>query len=135
MLNIEHRNYIKVPASIVYEVLTSSKGLGEIWTKKLDVQAKERYINIFDFDEVYLTKIKILRLEPNSTIVWECIASDEQWVGTGVSFELTEKDQITTVVLKHTNWRELTDFYQWCNYNWALFLQRLKIYCEKQHDF
>lgn len=43
MLNIEHRNYIKVPASIVYEVLTSSKGLGEIWTKKLDViKAKER---------------------------------------------------------------------------------------------
>lgn len=123
MLNIEHRNYIKVPASIVYEVLTSSKGLGEIWTKKLDVQAKEGYINIFDFDEGYLTKMKILRLEPNSTIVWECIASDEQWVGTGVSFELTEKDQITTVVLKHTNWRELTDFYQWCNYNWALFFR------------
>lgn len=93
MLNIEHRNYIKVPASIVYEVLTSSKGLGEIWTKKLDVQAKEGYINIFDFDEGYLTKMKILRLEPNSTIVWECIASDEQWVGTGVSFELTEKDK------------------------------------------
>ncbi|GGM93953.1 hypothetical protein GCM10010967_28860 [Dyadobacter beijingensis] len=29
------------------------------------------------------------------------------------------------------NWRELTEFYQWCNYNWAMFLLSLKDYCEK----
>ena len=87
-------------------------------------------INEFDFDEGYITKFIILELVENSKIVWECIASDEEWIGTKVSFELTGKDNRTTIILKHFDWRERTDFYRWCNYNWAMFLYRLKNYCE-----
>jgi len=130
MESIEHVNYIKSPIEVVYNTLTTEKGLGNVWTKKLKVKPEVGFISEFDFNEGYITKFKILELVENSKIVWECIASDEEWVGTKVSFELSEKDNKTTVILNHFNWRERTDFYRWCNYNWAMFLYRLKNYCE-----
>ncbi|MCE4564365.1 SRPBCC domain-containing protein [Maribellus sp. CM-23] len=130
MLDIEHINYLKAPASTVYQALTSEEGLGNVWTKKLKVKAEVGFINEFDFDEGYLTKLKTVELKENQKVVWECVESDKEWVGTTISFELSEKDGITTVILKHLDWRELTDFYRWCNYNWAMFLFRLKNYCE-----
>lgn len=130
MTSIEHINHIKSPVKTVYEALISAEGLGNVWTKKLKVKPEIGFVNEFDFDEGYITKFRIVELVENSKIVWECIASDEEWVGTKVSFELSEKDNVTTVILKHYHWGELTDFYRWCNYNWAMFLYRLKIYIE-----
>lgn len=130
MESIEQVNYIKVPVETVYKALTSEEGLSQIWTKKLKVRPEIGFVNEFDFDEGYITKFKTVELEENNKIVWECIVSDEEWIGTKVSFELTEKDNTTTVTLKHLNWRERTEFYRWCSYNWAMFLHRLKKYCE-----
>ncbi|MEX0778522.1 MAG: SRPBCC domain-containing protein [Balneolales bacterium] len=132
MDSIEQINHIKAPVSIVYKALTSEEGLGQVWTTKLRVKPEVGFVNDFDFDEGYLTKMKIIDLQVDKKINWECIASDKEWVGTGISFELTEEDDTTTVILKHYNWREVTDFYRWCNYNWAMFLFSLKTYCEIQ---
>ncbi|WP_236778451.1 SRPBCC family protein [Pseudalgibacter alginicilyticus] len=101
MESIEHINYIKAPISKVYNTLISEDGLGNIWTKKLQVKPEVGFVNEFDFYEGYITKFKILKLVENSKIVWECIESDEEWIGTKVSFELTEKDNKTTIILKH----------------------------------
>lgn len=132
MYSIEHINYIKAPASVLYKALTTREGLAQIWTKKLNVEPEADYINEFDFDEGYITRMKIIELHESNRIIWKCIASDKKWVGTNISFELSEEKGITTIVLKQDNWRELTDFYRWCNYNWAMFLYRLKAYCENQ---
>ncbi|MBB4118621.1 uncharacterized protein YndB with AHSA1/START domain [Mesonia hippocampi] len=132
MESIEQVNYIKAPIESVYQALTSEEGLGEVWTNKLKVKPEVGFVNEFDFDEGYITKMKTIELKENAKIIWECIASDKEWVGTTISFELSEKDNVTAVVLKHSNWRELTEFYQWCNYNWAMFLFSLKTYCENQ---
>jgi uncharacterized protein YndB with AHSA1/START domain len=132
MESIEQINYLKSPIATVYKALTSEEGLGQVWTKKLKVKPEIGFVNEFDFDEGYITKFKIVELKENSKIVWECLASDEEWVGTRVSFELTEKDNTTTVLLKHFNWRDRTDFYRYCSYNWAMFLYSLKTYCETQ---
>ncbi|UGU14943.1 SRPBCC domain-containing protein [Sinomicrobium kalidii] len=130
MANIEHINYIKVPASEVYKALTTEKGLSEVWTRELKVRPEEGFINEFDFDDGYATKMKIDHLDENRKIVWNCVASDPEWIGTSVIFNLTEKDGVTTVTLNHANWKEVTEFYRWCNYNWGMFLLSLKTYCE-----
>ncbi|MCE7055580.1 SRPBCC domain-containing protein [Algoriphagus sp. AGSA1] len=132
MESIEQINYLKVPAANVYQALTSEEGLGKVWTKKLKVKPEVGFVNEFDFDEGYLTRFKTIELVENSKIVWECLESDEEWIGTRVSFELTEKDNTTAVTLKHFNWRARTDFYRWCSYNWGMFLYSLKTYCESQ---
>ena len=130
MEKIEHINYIKVPIAKVYETLTTQGGLAAVWTEELIVKPELGFVNEFGFGDDYGTKMKITELLENKAIKWECIASDPEWVGTGVSFELSEKDGVTAVVLKHFGWRKLTEFYQWCNYNWAMFLLSLKSYCE-----
>lgn len=130
MANIEHINYIKVPASEVYKALTTEKGLSEVWTRELKVRPEEGFTNEFDFDDGYATKMKIDHLDENRKIVWNCVASDPEWIGTSVIFDLAEKDGVTTVTLNHANWKEVTEFYRWCNYNWGMFLLSLKTHCE-----
>lgn len=130
MEKIEQINYIKSPVEQVYETLTTQSGLAAVWTKHLIVKPELGFINEFDFGDNYATKMKIIELSPNKRILWECIASDPEWVGTGVSFDLSMKDGVTSVVLKHFGWAAITEFYQACNYNWAMFLFSLKSYCE-----
>lgn len=131
MESIELINYIKAPASVVYQALITKEGLSQVWTKKLKVKPEIDFVNEFDFNEGYITKMKVLELLDNQKVVWECTDSDPEWVGTKISFELSENGEQTKIVLKHYDWKELTDFYRWCNYNWAMFLQRLKSYCEE----
>ncbi len=130
MANIELVNYIKAPISTVYQTLTTGEGLAQIWTKKLNVKPQVGFINEFDFNEPELTKMKVLELEENKKIVWECIESDKEWVGTTIYFELSERNNKVAVLLTHADWRAITEYYKWCNYNWAMFLQRLGNYCE-----
>jgi uncharacterized protein YndB with AHSA1/START domain len=130
MENIEHINYIKAPLSQVYEALTTQQGLAAVWTNKLRVKAELGFVNEFDFDDNYGTKMKIVELQENKRIVWDCIDSDPEWIGTSISFDLEEKNAVVSVILRHMNWRELTEFYRSCNYNWAIFLLSLKGYCE-----
>lgn len=131
MESIEHINYLRAPAYKVYRALVTQEGLAEVWTKNLKVRPEEGFINEFDFNEGYLTKMKVLELQENRRIVWECVESDEEWIGTEISFELTEKQGVTTVLLRHYKWRSRTEYFGWCSYNWALFLYRLQEYCER----
>jgi len=130
MEKIEHINYIKSPIAAVYKKLTTQQGLGAVWTTELIVKPEVGFINEFNFGDNDNTKMKIVELSPNKRILWECTDSDLEWIGTKISFDLKEKDGVTSVVLKHFDWRELTEFYQWCNYNWAMFLLSLKSHCE-----
>lgn len=130
MESIELVNYIKAPASSIYQVLTTQDGLAEIWTKKLIVKPEVGFINEFDFNEAGITKMKIIELQQDTRIRWECVDSDKEWIGTRISFDLSEQNNQTAVILKHSDWRAMTEYYQWCNYNWSMFLLRLKTYCE-----
>lgn len=131
MYAIEILNYIKATPEKVFETLTTEKGLSAIWTKKLKVKPEINHINEFDFDEDDITKMKVTALVPNSLVKWDCIESDEDWTGTKVSFEISEHQGKTMVLLKHYNWKETNNYMRWCNYNWSLFLKELKTFCEK----
>ncbi|ASZ14137.1 SRPBCC domain-containing protein [Chitinophaga pendula] len=131
MANIEHINYIKAPAAKVYETLTTQKGLAEVWTRKLIVQPTVDFVCSFDFNDNYATRMKVRDLRPNEYIRWECVFSDEEWIGTEIVFELTENKGTTALVLKQLHWKAVTEFYRYCNYNWAMFLYSLKSYCEE----
>lgn len=132
MANIEQLMSIKASAEKVYETLTTEKGLGATWTNKLIVQPQIGFINKFDWDDDYATHMEVVELTENKKVVWKCIAAEteSEWVGTTISFELTEKDGRTSIHFGQFNWKDVTDNYRFCNYNWALFLLSLKKYCE-----
>lgn len=131
MPHIELLQYINAPCDKVFEALTTQKGLSEVWTQKLKVKPHLNYLNEFDFEDCYATKMKVIELEPDEKLVWHCIDSDPQWVDTTVEFDLSADHGKTTVKLSHKHWEETTDFFRWCNYNWAFFLYSLKQYCEE----
>ncbi|MCW9705665.1 SRPBCC family protein [Fodinibius salsisoli] len=131
MANIEITNYLNVSPQVVYQALTSTKGLSETWTQQCNVAEEKGGINVFEFGDESPTKFRIEELITNKKIRWLCIESDPEWVGTTVTFELEEKNGQTSVTLKQKNWKEMTEFYRWCNYNWGFFLYSLKQYCEE----
>ena len=59
------------------------------------------------------------------------LLTDIAGVRVGHAHDASIATGVTAIVLKHFGWRELTEFYQWCNYNWAMSLLSLKDYCEK----
>lgn len=131
MANIEHLLVIKAPAANVYEALTTEQGLAEVWTRELSVSGRIGDTLSFQFGPDDLTKMRLAELAPDRRVVWECIDSDPQWVGTTITFELEEENGKTSITLCQSNWREVTPFYRLCNYNWAIFLYSLKLYLEK----
>lgn len=132
MANIEQLVIIKASPAKVYETITTPKGLGATWTNKLIVQPEVGFINEFDFDDDYATRMEVTELVENKKVVWKCVAAEteSEWVGTTISFELTEKEGKTIIHFGQLNWKEVTDNYRFCNYNWAMFLLSLKKYCE-----
>lgn len=130
MPSIEIINYLNAPGEIVFKALTTQKGLSEVWTSQCDVKPTTGYTCTFGFGDEDPTKFKISDLVPHHTIRWHCTDSDPEWVGTDVSFELEEENGKTKVTLVHSGWKEITEFYRWCNYNWSFFLYSLKNYCE-----
>lgn len=130
MADIEHIQYVKAPAAEVYAALATERGLAEIWTNDLKVEARVGAINQFRFDDGKPDRMEVVELAPDRRVSWRCVDSDPEWIGTDIAFDIEEKDGRTSIVLRHTGWREVTEFYRWCNYNWAMFLYSLKQYCE-----
>ena len=65
---------------------------------------------------------------------WHCLEGDPEWIGTDISFDLEEKDEETILRFTHT-WREITEFYAHCNFQWGKYLVSLKEYCETGKGF
>ncbi|MGX5816922.1 SRPBCC family protein [Chitinophaga lutea] len=131
MHSIDHIEQIKASADDVFAALSTEKGLAAVWTETLVVRPEPGFINEFDFNDGYSTKMKIVEFEPPLHIRWECVASDPEWVGTFIGFNIRPvKPGKVMVELQHGGWREKTDFFKNCNYNWAMFLFSLKGYCE-----
>jgi hypothetical protein len=78
----------------------------------------------------YYNKMKITNLLNNKKVEWDCLEGDKEWIGTTFLFDLEEKDGSTILRFSHNNWKEETDFFASCNFNWGYYLNSLKQFCE-----
>jgi len=131
MPDIEIINYLNATPDTVYEALTTGQGLSETWTRQCNVKAETGFVNSFGFGDEDPTRFRVTELKPGQSVRWHCTESDPEWKGTSVSFKLAEENGKTKVTLVHSGWREVTEYYRWCNYNWSFFLYSLKLYCEE----
>lgn len=130
MHSIEQVQYVKAPIEQVFAALSTEAGLASVWTDDLDVSPELGAVNRFQFGAGKPDLMKVTEFLPNKRIVWECIDSDPQWIGTEISFDLEQRKGKVAVTLKQEKWRERGEFYRFCNYNWGIFLLSLKGYCE-----
>ena len=130
MPSIKHYLLIKALPGKVYNAITKTGGLRGWWT--VEAKADERVGGTaeFIFGERYYNKMEITNLLNNNKVKWKCIEGDKEWIGTTFLFDLEEKDGSTILRFSQDNWKEETDFFASCNYNWGYYLKSLKQYCE-----
>lgn len=129
MENIKINLTIKATPEEVYNAISTEQGLASWWAKQTKAKPEVGFINIFRFGD-FINKIKVTELIPNEKVQWECIDSIEEWIGTYISFELEAKPEKTLVRFTHGDWKQVTDLFAGCTYDWARFLSSLKSLCE-----
>jgi uncharacterized protein YndB with AHSA1/START domain len=130
MADIRHLLTISASAASVYRAITEQEGLRAWWTTESFAKPEIGAVAEFRFGDRYRNKMRILRLDPVALVKWECLEGDQEWIGTRFIFDLTDNDHLTVLRFCHCDWREATDFYASCNYQWAYYMNSLKSYCE-----
>jgi uncharacterized protein YndB with AHSA1/START domain len=124
MTDILHRVGITATADQVYDALTTVEGLAGWWTT--DTTGEEDGVLAFRFGEVGGFDMKVLDRQPSRRVEWEVVDGPVEWIGTRVTFDLTQDGEWTIILFAHTGWREPVEFMYHCSTKWATFLMSLK---------
>jgi uncharacterized protein YndB with AHSA1/START domain len=131
MPDIKHLFTIKAQADTVYAALSRIEGFKAWWTTEVSGEEKQGGILRFGFEKEYFNKMKVISLKKEVRVAWQCSDGPPEWIGTRLSFDLSaDKDKNTIVSFSHDGWKEASDFYANCNYQWGHFMRSLKLYCE-----
>ena len=131
MVDIIHSIGIKAPLSKVYEELATVKGVANWWTRDTTGESKPGGTVKVLFrtptgDELGTMEFEVLELNPNKEVRWHFKSGPEEWIGTDVTFSLSQAGEYTKVQFGHRNWREEVEFTAHCSMKWATFLLSLK---------
>lgn len=131
MAEIFHLFNIKTAeVSKIFDAITTQVGLSSWWTTETSGKFGTGKVIEFRFSKDYKKGMKIISLDENKKVEWECIEGDDQWLGTKIKFELIQKEGSTDVKFYHTAWKEVSDLFGICNYHWGLYMKSLKTYIE-----
>jgi uncharacterized protein YndB with AHSA1/START domain len=135
MINIIHRIGIKSSPVSVYNAISTIEGLANWWTE--EVEGQEQVGGKIKF--TFRTKtgeikgqmvMEVQELNPQKNVRWRCVEGPDEWIGTDITFELSQQDDQTIIIFGHRNWREAIDFTAHCSMKWAVFLLSLRDYVE-----
>ena len=132
MPDIRHRVVISAPLGSVYEAVATTDGISEWWTRD-GVRGESREgskLQFFFGQPEPAAVMEVTRLDPDGHVGWHCVEGADDWVGTNLTFELTQADDETVVLFTHADWRSPNDFMAHCSARSAYFLLSLKSYLE-----
>ena len=134
MVNILHRIGVKGSSpDDVYAALTTLEGLSGWWARDTTGKPGDAGgVIAFRFVPGGFD-MKVLELEPGRKVRWEVADGPAEWVGTQVSFELSQAGDFTIVLFEHRGWAEPVEFMYHCSTKWAVFLLSLKQLLEGGH--
>ena len=135
MVNIIHRIGIKSSAKQVYSAISTIKGLAHWWTEEVDGDEQVEGNIVFRFSsetgkEIGKMVMEVQELNPEKDIRWRCTDGPAEWIGTDITFQLSQQDEQTIIIFGHRNWREEVEFMAHCSMKWAVFLLSLREYVE-----
>ncbi len=131
MVDIIHRIGIKAPISKVYAALSTAPGVAGWWTRETTGESTPGgTVQVLFRDaggkEIGKMAFEMSRLEPNQAVRWHFKAGPDEWLGTDVTFDLTQDGDTTLILFGHRNWREPVEFMAHCSMKWATFLLSLR---------
>jgi uncharacterized protein YndB with AHSA1/START domain len=132
MADIIHRVGIKAPSAKVYGALSTVEGVAGWWTRDTTGEsAVGRTITVAFRDHGAETEkgrmdLKVVKLDPGKEVQWRVTSGPPEWVGTDVTFSLSQEGEQTVVLFGHRHWREPVEFMSHCSMKWATFLLSLR---------
>jgi uncharacterized protein YndB with AHSA1/START domain len=126
MVDILHR--IGVTSSSpddVYAALTTLEGLSGWWTRDTTGETEVGGVIAFRFGPGGFD-MRVVELAPGKKVLWEVVDGPPEWIGSQVSFELSQAGDFTIVLFEHRGWAEPVEFMYHCSTKWAVFLLSLK---------
>jgi uncharacterized protein YndB with AHSA1/START domain len=129
MAEILHKISINAPTATVYRALSTVEGLAHWWTSTTGGKSSPGETLEFRFGE-HVVPMRVEQLEADQRVVWECKDTSGEWVGTRLTFELSEDKGRTTLLFGHRAWKEPSPFLASCSMKWATFLLSLREYAE-----
>lgn len=135
MVSIIHRIGMRSMPDRVYKAIATIEGISNWWTKEVEggsaVGEKIQFTFRTEAGDIKGQMLMELKeLIPGQSVHWYCIAGPDEWVGTSITFDLSEQDHQTILLFGHRNWREGADFTAHCSMKWAVFLLSLRDYVE-----
>lgn len=130
MPNIRHLITVNASPSAVYQAVSTRNGLAAWWTTEVFVKTGEEDKLRLHFGPEYFKDLHPGPSEKNRRVVWKCVAAHPEWVNTVLVFDLRPDGQGTKLFFEHNDWKEYTDLFSQCSYDWTIFLRSLKSYCE-----
>lgn len=135
MVNIIHRIGIRASAEKVYKAFATIEGLSNWWTDETTGDEKIGGKIKFTFRTVTgdikgEMQMEVKEMKPSQRVSWQCIEGPGEWIGTEITFDLSQQDDQTILLFGHRNWREAVEFTAHCSMKWAVFLLSLREYVE-----
>jgi len=133
---IHHVSQIGAEADDVYAALTTQQGLAGWWSSEVATPTAEVGTVVeFTFQDGFNPEMQITELVAGGVLGWKCVGGHEPWADNTFRFELAPsklKQGGTTLRFWQHYATELDDdAYGTYNYNWAYYLESLRLLCEK----
>ncbi len=146
MATLCHEVWIDAPTARVYKALADADGLSEWWTRHTAVETDQGLVlESNPGPEHGPVRMKVLDRSQDVRVEWECISTHPRsspasaWTFTRITFEIARRQvppwsarttDMVVLTLRHSGWDELSEFLGFCNFQWAVALQKLKQVCE-----
>lgn len=131
MAEMRHQIPIDATPERVYDAIATQKGLQGWWTA--DTVAEPRVGSVAEFgfyNRKSVFRMRIEELTPGKRVVWTCIGDNDEWKGTRLTWEISQKNQASMLRFVHGDWRSTTTFFASCNSTWGMLMYRLKDFVE-----
>lgn len=131
MPNIIHKVGIKSTTKNVYNALSSIDGLSQWWTNDVQGTSHENGEITFTFktpsnEVIGQMVMKVKTIAPGEKVEWTCLKGPADWIGTTITFDLSQQNEYAIVLFGHRNWKEEGESMAHCSTKWATFLMSLK---------
>jgi hypothetical protein len=145
MGTIYHQVWVNAPAEKVYAALASAEGVSTWWDKQTPVQTDEGLVLEHNpGSEHGVVRLRVVNQVQDTRIQWECISTHPQtspafaWTGTHIMFDLAVRkapawmrppggpETMCVLDCHQTNYSDISPFFGFDNFTWALVLENLK---------
>lgn len=130
MKSIRHQLLIKAPVRTVFEAITTQQGIAGWWTPYTKATPELNTITRVEFDNHYHKELEVVELKPYTHLTWLVKKATDEWIGSTISFDIEPNKKGAILSFKHDGWKEYTDMFARCTYDWGLFLRSLRLLCE-----